>query len=109
MGEAFTGSRKPSIEYNLSDFRANPIFGKGFQVIRGMEQAYRSHLITWYSASVEKGVTPYVILGETGLMGATTFVVFLCVFYSTCPLNLERENCRKIGYNSVVQLGGKLS
>lgn len=31
------------------------------------------------------------------------------VFYSTCPLNLERENCRKIGYNSVVQLGGKLS
>ena len=31
------------------------------------------------------------------------------VFYGVCPLNLERENCRKIGYNSVVQLGGKLS
>ena len=30
------------------------------------------------------------------------------VFYDACPLNLGRENCRNIGYNSVVQLGGKL-
>ena len=84
LREAFTGSRQGLIEYNLSDFKLNPLFGKGFQVIRGMEQAYRAKLITWYSASIEKGVTPYVILGETGLVGAGVFLIFLCVFYGTC-------------------------
>ena len=84
LKEAFTGSRQALIEYNLSDFKLNPLFGKGFQVMRGMEQAYRAKLITWYSASVEKGVTPYVILGETGLVGAGVFLIFLCVFYGTC-------------------------
>ena len=31
-----------------------------------------------------KGVTPYVVLGETGVIGASVFIVFLFVFYSTC-------------------------
>ena len=84
LKEAFTGSRQFLIEYNLSDFKLNPMFGKGFQVMRGMEQAYRAKLITWYSASVEKGVTPYVILGETGLVGTGVFLIFMCVFYGTC-------------------------
>ena len=84
LKEAFTGSRQALIEYNLSDFKLNPLFGKGFQVMRGMEQAYRAKMITWYSASIEKGVTPYVILGETGLVGAGVFLIFLCVFYGTC-------------------------
>ena len=84
LKEAFTGSRQSLIEYNLNDFKLNPLFGKGFQVIRGMEQAYRAGLITWYSASIEKGVTPYVILGETGLVGTGVFLIFLCVFYGTC-------------------------
>ena len=84
LSEAFTGSRQALIEYNLNDFKLNPIFGKGFQVVRGMEQAYRAHIITWYSAAVEKGVTPYVILGETGIFGALVFLVFLFVFYGTC-------------------------
>ena len=84
LKEAFTGSRQALIEYNLNDFKLNPVLGKGFQVMRGMEQAYRAKMITWYSASVEKGVTPYVILGETGVMGAIVFGIFLIVFYSTC-------------------------
>lgn len=84
LSEAFTGSRQALIEYNLNDLKLNPLFGKGFQVMRGMEQAYRAHLITWYSASVEKGVTPFVVLGETGLIGAGVFIVFLFVFYGTC-------------------------
>ena len=84
LKEAFTGSRQALIEYNLSDFKLNPLFGKGFQVMRGMEQAYRAKMITWYSASVEKGVTPYVILGETGLVGAGVFLIFLVAFYGTC-------------------------
>ena len=84
LTDAFTGSRQALIEYNLSDFKLNPLFGKGFQVIRGMEQAYRAKLITWYSAAVEKGVTPYVILGETGLVGAGVFLIFMIAFYGTC-------------------------
>ena len=84
LKEAFTGSRQALVEYNLNDFKLNPLFGKGFQVMRGMEQAYRAKMITWYSAAVEKGVTPYVILGETGLVGTGVFLIFLCVFYGTC-------------------------
>ncbi len=84
LKEAFTGSRQGLIEYNLSDFKLNPLFGKGFQVTRGMEQAYQAKLITWYSASVEKGVTPYVIIGETGVVGAGVFLIFMFAFYGTC-------------------------
>ena len=84
LKEAVTGSRQFLVEYNLNDFKLNPLWGKGFQVMRGMEQAYRAGLITWYSAAVEKGVTPYVVLGETGLIGTGVFLIFLCVFYGTC-------------------------
>ena len=84
LKDAFTGSRQALIEYNMNDFKLNPLLGKGFQVMRGMEQAYRVGIITWYSASVEKGVTPYVVLGETGVLGAMIFIVFLLSFYSIC-------------------------
>ena len=84
LREAFTGSRKALIEYNLNDFKLNPVFGKGFQVMRGMDFAYRAGMVKWYSASVEKGVTPYVILGETGLVGSFGFVIFLLAFYGKC-------------------------
>ena len=84
LKDAFTGSRQALVEYNLRDFRRNPFLGMGFQVMEGMEQAYRANMITWYSASIEKGVTPYVILGETGLCGATIFLIFLAAFYGTC-------------------------
>ena len=84
LEEAFTNSRQGSIEMNLYDFRLNPLLGKGFQVVNGMKQAYAAHMITWFSASVEKGVTPYVILGETGALGAFAFLIFLSAFYATC-------------------------
>jgi len=29
------------------------------------------------------------------------------VFYQKCELSLENENCKQIGYNKVVKLGGK--
>ena len=84
LKDAFTGSRQELVEYNLMDFKLNPLLGKGFQVVRGMEQAYRAKMITWYAAPVEKGVTPYVILGETGVFGAVVFCIFLASFYGTC-------------------------
>ena len=82
--EAFTESRKALIEYNLNDFKLNPIFGKGFQVFYDFKQQYEQGRITWFFAPVEKGVTPYVILGETGVLGTTVFVIFLFSFYSAC-------------------------
>ena len=84
LREAFTGSREFLVEMNLRDFELNPLLGKGFQVVDGLKQAYASGQITWFSASVEKGVTPYVILGETGVIGAIAFLIFLCSFYSQC-------------------------
>ena len=84
LSEAFTDSRQGLVESNLDDFKRNPLFGMGFQVVRGLEQAYRTNMVTWYSAPVEKGVTPLVVLGETGLMGAGVFAIFLFVFYGTC-------------------------
>ena len=84
LKEAFTGSRQRLIESNLNDFRQNPLLGTGFQVTKGMDRAYRAGRITFFTASVEKGVTPYVVLGETGIIGAIVFAIFLVSFYSTC-------------------------
>lgn len=84
LSDAFTGSRRDSIEMNMRDFSLNPLLGKGFQVIQGMDRAYESRMVTIFSASVEKGVTPYVILGETGLLGAGVFLLFLFSFYRVC-------------------------
>ena len=84
LQEAFTGSRLGSIEMNLQDFKLNPLLGKGFQVVQNMNELYRQNRVTWYTAAVEKGVTPYVVLGETGLVGAIAFIGFLFIFYATC-------------------------
>lgn len=84
LREAFTGSRELLVEMNLRDFKLNPLLGKGFQVVDGLKQAYAAGQVTWFSASVEKGVTPYVILGETGVLGAIAFLIFLCSFYYQC-------------------------
>lgn len=84
MIEAFTESRQALVEYNLNDYKLNPILGKGFQVTPDFKQKFEQGRITLFFAPVEKGVTPYVILGETGLVGALVFIVFLISFYSTC-------------------------
>ena len=84
LREAFTESRKGALEYNLNDFKLNPIFGKGFQVFPDFERRYQRGEITWYFAPVEKGVTPLVVLGETGLLGTTFFLIFLISFAVTC-------------------------
>ena len=40
------------------------------------------------SASIEKGVLPTMVLGETGILGCITFALFLITFYATC--NIKR-------------------
>lgn len=84
LGEAFTGSRKALVDMNLDDFHQNPLLGMGFQVSRWMRDDAKQSGYNWFTASVEKGVTPYVILGETGCVGAVVFLIFLGVFYSCC-------------------------
>lgn len=84
LAEAITSSRLGLVEENMRDFYLNPLLGKGFQVMPWLKDAYGNGFITWYSAPIEKGVTPVVVLGETGLVGGAVFIVFLCTFYTTC-------------------------
>lgn len=81
--EAFTESRKGLVEQNLYDFRRNPMFGSGFQVVEDFKDMYKEKEIV-LSAPIEKGVLPLMILGETGIAGAIVFAIFLVVFYVTC-------------------------
>lgn len=84
LSEAVTSSRMDLIQANMEDFYRNPLLGKGFQVAPYLIDAYKAGQITWFSAPVEKGVTPVVVLGETGILGGIVFVVFLVTFYKTC-------------------------
>ena len=84
LREAFTASRQSAIEYNLNDFTLNPMFGKGFQVLPDFERRFERGEITWFFAPVEKGITPLVVLGETGIVGAIVFTIFIFSFYATC-------------------------
>ncbi len=84
MSEALTASRMRLVEYNLNDFKLNPILGKGFQVMNWHEAAYKSKRISLLSAPIEKGVLPLMVLGETGIVGTIVFIAFLYSFYSTC-------------------------
>lgn len=84
FGEAFTSSRQGLIDKSMRDFRRNPLFGSGFQVSEEMQYAFRHHDGLILSASIEKGVLPIMVLGETGILGAIAFVIFLVSFYATC-------------------------
>ena len=82
--EAFTSSRQGLIENNMADFRRNPIFGSGFQVSYDMQYSMKSREGLVLSASIEKGLLPLMVLGETGIVGAIVFALYLIVFYSGC-------------------------
>lgn len=84
--EALTSSRMGLIDKSMYDFKLNPILGMGFQV----EERHR-YSIKGYSgsglilsASIEKGVLPVMVIGETGVIGGVAFAVFLFVFYTSC-------------------------
>ena len=79
-----TGSRQGKIAECLSDFHQNILFGKGFQVDRTTKSRFESGQVSIFSASIEKGLLPLMVLGETGIFGAIAFVIFLAVFFITC-------------------------
>ena len=62
------------------------MFGSGFQVSWEHQELYRKSNGLVLSASIEKGVLPTMVLGETGILGCITFAFFLLTFYATCSV-----------------------
>ena len=84
LGEALTSSRVGLMEYSLFEFRRNPLFGSGFQVSLFTQDLVRENKGFIISAPIEKGIAPMMVLGETGILGAGCFLLFLIVFYVGC-------------------------
>ncbi len=84
LGTALTISRQGLIDMNLRDFRRNRFLGSGFQVASSTRAMYKAGKASIFSATIEKGLLPLMVLGETGILGAVVFSIFLIVFYTTC-------------------------
>ena len=83
LSEAVTSSRQGLIEESMRDYHRNPLFGSGFQVSEATaELVARMGSGLVISAPIEKGVLPVMVLGETGIVGVATFVLFLVSFYA---------------------------
>lgn len=84
LSEAVTSSRQGLIDESMNDFRRNPMLGSGFQVAEyTAEQVARAGSGLVISAPIEKGLLPIMVLGETGVVGAIVFAIFLISFYTT--------------------------
>lgn len=83
---SIVGSRMGMVEKNLYDFSKNPVFGMGFQVDENSASFLRGGGLV-FSAPVEKGILPLMVLGETGTVGAICFLLVMIVFYSKCTRN----------------------
>lgn len=83
LSDAFTASRMSLIEQSMADFRKNRMWGMGFQVDEATAEKTEGKRLV-FSASIEKGVLPTMILGETGIIGAFVFAAFLLAFFSIC-------------------------
>lgn len=81
LGEALTNSRMGKLRECIHDFQSNPLWGTGFQVIAEHPLLYQQGQISFFSAPVEKGVLPVMVLGETGILGLASFMLFLFMFY----------------------------
>ena len=83
LTEALTSSRMGLIGLSMRDFKRNPMIGMGFQVAEYTRHQTRGRGFV-ISASIEKGVLPVMVLGETGVLGAALFFLFLASFYYAC-------------------------
>ena len=84
LGEAVTSSRMGLIEQSMYEFRRRPLLGMGFQVAEYTQDFVARQKGLVLSAPIEKGVTPVMVLGETGIIGEFFFLVFLGTFYGVC-------------------------
>ena len=70
-------SREGKIRESWEMFLTSPIYGIGFQVQKSL---YFEQNATLFTAPAEKGFLPTAVLEEGGIVGATTFVIFLFTF-----------------------------
>lgn len=84
LQEAVSESRQGLVEMMKEDYRRNPMLGMGFQVAWYTREMLRHSSGLVFSAPVEKGLLPLVILSETGIVGSLAFIVFLLCFYAGC-------------------------
>ncbi len=85
LGDALTQSRQGAIAENLRDFRRNRLLGSGFQVAQRMA-LNSGRASSLFSAPIEKGLLPLMVLGESGIVGSFFFLMFLVSFFSTCQI-----------------------
>jgi hypothetical protein len=83
LGEALTQSREGVMERSMWEFRRSPIFGSGFQVMLEHQYMFKKGEMV-FSAPIEKGVLPVMVLGETGVVGSIFFAFFVLSFLVTC-------------------------
>ena len=84
LSEAMTASRMGVVGSSLNDFKKNPMFGMGFQTAEIHPYLLKARMISIFSAPIEKGVLPTMILGETGVVGAGVFLCWLMSFSFIC-------------------------
>lgn len=84
LSEATTSSRMGAIAESMRDFNLNPMLGKGFQVSEKLLTKRLTHWQDFFSAAIEKGLLPTMLLGEVGLLGTALFVYFLWKFFTEC-------------------------
>jgi hypothetical protein len=84
--EALTSSRQGKLHECIHDFRMNPLWGMGFQVIADHPRRYQQGDISLFSAPIEKGILPIMVLGETGILGTIAFLFFLLLFYKDAAI-----------------------
>lgn len=90
MREAVTETRQGAWEMMKYDFRRNPALGMGFQVTVFTRELVKHSRGIIFTAPIEKGLLPAVIVGETGVIGAVVFTVFLVSFYWMCSVKRLR-------------------
>jgi len=89
LSEILTASRLDIAKDELATFYAHPVFGIGFQVSEELRERSFTSFKDFFSTQIEKGVTPTMILEESGVVGATIIFVFLFTLYTT----LLRRQC----------------
>lgn len=84
LGEAMTSSRMGLLDQSLYEFKRKPLIGSGFQVAEYTQDLVAVSKGFIFSAPIEKGVTPVMVLGETGILGETCFLIFIFSFCGAC-------------------------
>ena len=84
LSEAVTESRQGLISETMYEFRRSPFVGSGFQVSEKTKDLVDRSKGLIFTAPIEKGLTPLMVLGETGILGEIAFVIFLVSFWAGC-------------------------